>query len=126
MPFLPKMWYTQGGSTLPYPCPPIPRWYIRPVHSLPVPYCVCTVRNTVMNGSGMWRFVNVVVHPSVQQGGRCPFSPQEYSLLPAERGALRPRNPTQKALLYKDSRNIKTPPEVTPDPPPCYSPPIQD
>jgi len=55
---------------------------------------------------------------------RGPFSPQEILLSPGETGLKGPRNPPQKALVHKEVRNIKTPPEVLSHPPQGYMPPF--
>jgi len=53
------------------------------------------------------------------------FSPQNKPLSLGETVLLWPRNPAQKALLYKDEQKVLTPPEMTSRPPQGWSPPFQ-
>jgi len=102
----------------------LPGWYIRLPASLPVYTALVYPTNTVMFEHGDERFIPVVEHPSVPGWVNVPPSPLRITSSRAEREAFWPRNPTQKAPLYKADEKLSTPPKVMSAPPPCYRPPF--
>ena len=58
-----------------------------------------------------------VEHRRVWQEERRPPSPQNKPLSPEETAQKRRRNLLQKAVLYKETNNLSTPPGMTPNPP---------
>jgi len=75
----------------------------------------------------MWRFytfITDVAERRVLRGGKRTLSPQEITFFRAETGRFWPTIPTQKAVLYKDLRNITTPPERSSHPPQGTGPPF--
>jgi len=119
------LWYT--GLCLPGTPPGMYRVYL-PVYALPVPccrWCICllytgrvhTRVGTPSDTVRTCRFIPVVEERRSLCAERRPFSPQDKPSLPAETGIKRPRNPLQKALLYKDPRNMPTPQQLLSNPP---------
>ena len=91
------------------PC--FPAVYTPPYRVQAGTWTLCTPQDRSSTTTDV-RFVNNVEGERPLRRGKGGLSPQDIPLLPAERGALRPRNPLQKAALHKDEQKVLTPPIV--------------
>ena len=88
------------------------------VPALPAVYMpVVHTTNTVLFDSGDDTFSRFTVGQRVIPVEKSLFSPQEITLLSPETLLKGPRNPLQRVLLHKGSKNSPTPPEVSSGPP---------